>query len=463
MQAQAHHRKMKIKNAVLLCAILLAGLFAGCGAPNAAPKETITLTMWHNMGGRVPDMIGILIDEFNAGVGKDNGVIVSVTSVTPTRDIDDNMEMIRHGDPGAPEMPDIVPLYPNVALGLMEEGLLAPLDDLFSQEELDAYQPQYLDVGRLTDGRLYVFPFAKSTEVLYLDQTLFERFAAETGAKNEDLLTAEGLADTAVRYYEWTDALTPDTENDGKAFFSADSWFNFYAVAMVQLGDRDFIGEKSLNVDSPAFRRIWDASVSPAVLGGYAITDSYSSTLAMTGDILSATGSTAGMQYYGNQNITYADNTTEAVEYSINPYPVMRGGTSAVLQRGSGMVISKSTPEREAAAALFLKWFTDPAQNVRYALPTGYLPVMKNALDSADISALPEGTDVQTLEKLLVTVRSMEQTYGFVTAPQNANLTAMSSDFESKLNQTMQEGRARVLAGEDPDAVCEALYRDFLK
>ena len=97
--------------------------------------------------------------------------------------------------------------------------MLARLDDHFSEEELAAYVEAFVEEGRLPDGGLYVFPVAKSTEVLYVNQTLFDRFAAETGAKAEDLSTFEGLARLSEMYYEYS---------GGKQFYAADSWFNYH-------------------------------------------------------------------------------------------------------------------------------------------------------------------------------------------------------------------------------------------
>ena len=101
--------------------------------------------------------------------------------------------MIAAGDPGAPEMPDIVTAYPKTAIILREQGLLAPLDEQFTAKELDAYLPQFIEEGRLSDGKLYVFPIAKSTEVLFVNQTLFDRFSAATGVRLTAFQPLKGL------------------------------------------------------------------------------------------------------------------------------------------------------------------------------------------------------------------------------------------------------------------------------
>ena len=67
-----------------------------------------------------------------------------------------------------------------------------------------------------------IFPVAKSTELLFLNDTDWKLFAAATGAQYSDLETVEGLVKTAEAYYNWTDAQT-DTPNDGKALFGRDA------------------------------------------------------------------------------------------------------------------------------------------------------------------------------------------------------------------------------------------------
>jgi len=455
----------------LVVLIAASALAAGCGGAGAGAGtaggggvragDVTTVTMWHNQGGRKPDMMNILVDEFNRTVGQENGVIVSITTVLSTKEITEQLDMIRLGDPGAREMPDLVTVYPSVAMPLQEAGMLAPLDDLFTADELAKYQQQFLDEGRLSDGKLYVFPIAKSMEMLYLDQTLYDRYAEAEGVAPDALGTTEGIAETAKRYYAWTDARTPDVPNDGKALYAADSWFNFFAVGMAQLGVEDFIEPDHLNYGSNAFKHIWDTVVPTALAGGFAFSESYSSTLSVTGDILASTGSTAGIEYYGD-TITYADNTTDTVVYTYHPYPVFRGATPIVLQRGAGMVVAKTDDAKERAAALFLKWYTDPAQNVRATLPAGYLPVQTGALGEGT-PVIEEAEGLRDFDAFLSAIRQMEDGYTFTVAPQYEQLGALTDDFQTRLKAVVDEGRRRVMAGEDPDVVSDELYRAFVR
>ena len=87
--------------------------------------------------------------------------------------------MAANNDPGAPELPDITTAYPKTALILAEKDLLVDLNEQFTEEELAKYVPRFIEEG-IFDNKLYVFPTAKSTEVLFVNNTLFNRFAKDT-------------------------------------------------------------------------------------------------------------------------------------------------------------------------------------------------------------------------------------------------------------------------------------------
>ena len=86
--------------------------------------------------------------------------------------------------------------------------------------------PEFLEEGTV-NGRLTVLPIAKSAEILYVNQTIFDRFAAATGAKIEDLSTWEGLYALAEQYAKWS---------DGKCFFVHDYHFNYFQVGVESKG-----------------------------------------------------------------------------------------------------------------------------------------------------------------------------------------------------------------------------------
>ena len=54
---------------------------------------------------------------------------------------------------------------------------------------------------------------------------------------------------------------------------------------------------------------------------------------------------------------------------------------------GGNVLMYKTTPERERAAWEFVKWFTQPNQNARWAAASGYLPLTKSAQNNYPLQA----------------------------------------------------------------------------
>lgn len=404
-------------------------------------NDPTTLTLWHNYGGQMKNTMDAIIDEFNDTVGKEKGIIVNVTSISSSATLQEKLFMAANDEPNAPDLPDITTLYPNTALMLAEKGLLTDIGTLFTEEELSKYVKRFVDEGRLFDGGLYVFPTAKSTEVVFLNMTVFNRFIKESDASYEDLETFEGIIETAEKYYNWTDSLTPDIKNDGKAFIVYDSLFNIAQMGFQQLND-SFIVNEELNLNSSSYRHVWDLFYEPAVKGYIANYDGYGSDLMKTGNVAASIGSTAGVLFY-SPIITYDDNLTEAVEYLILPYPTFKDGEKAAIQRGGGIGIIKSNEVREQAAGEFLKWFTAPEQNLKFVSSTGYLPVTNEAFN--DVMNDNGIVKDDNIKRLINTAREMQEQYFFFIPPTFDKFEELQSKYEKKLKETVSLSRKEYL------------------
>ncbi len=426
----------KLMALILTLAIVLPVLLTGCSASLLDPDHPVTLNMWHNYGGEMQSTMDYLIDQFNATVGKEEGIVINVTAISSSSELNKSLDMIANGDPGAPDMPDIFTGYPKVAVQFQEKGMLVNFDDYFTENELSAFIDDFLAEGRLSDGGLYVFPIAKSTEVLYVNQTLFDRFAAATGAKAEDLATFEGIARLSAQYYAWS---------GGKQFYGSDSWFNFVEVGMAQLGGSIFDSE-ALCLDGEGFAHIFHTIYTPAVEGGIYVYDGYSSDLSKTGDLICSTGSSAGILFYGD-TITHADGTEEPVEYSILPYPVFENGTKTALQRGGGLMVAKTDEKKEYAACQFIKWLTAAQQNIQFIDETGYLPVTKEAFANNMHDHL-ETIENASVKEMLTSVLSMYEEYAFFSAPTYSGFDDDSDGFEEAFYELLTAERNKFLTGE---------------
>lgn len=433
---------MKKAICILMC-FIIASMLVSCSNPGRLdPKKPVRLTIWHTYVEQMGDAFHSLVDEFNNTIGTQQGIIIEVGSVSNSSELNERLLDAADGMPGAIALPDIMLAYPQIAVLLAEKGLLADLGMYFSESELSRFVPQFLNEGKLGGNTLYLLPVAKSTEVLYVNRTLFDRFSAATGANIEKLATFEGIIELSLQYYEWTDAATPDIPNDGKAFYYPNNNFNFAMVGFAQL-DRDFLLDGQLNLRDSAFERIWGNYYQPAIQGGVAIFDKFGNYIAMTGDTVCYTNTSAGAIYYPD-SVTYADNTNENVVFDVLPYPIFEGGNKIAIQRGAGMCVLAAESKREYAATVFLKWLTEPKQNLRMTSSMGYLPVTSDAFEQMRQNGA-DFSDNEKIQKMLLTATAMQDSYEFFIPPVFHTFDTLTESYNENVYELMKQDRSRYL------------------
>lgn len=370
----------------MLMIFTTVAVMAGCGSSEKSevkldPDNPVSLTIWHYYNGMQQSAFDALTEEFNATVGKEQGIYVKGYSQGSVSDLEKAITDAVDGVVGAEEMPDIFSSYSDTAYATVKKVGLVDLTRYFTEEELSEYVDSYIEEGYFNnDGALYLFPVAKSTEIMMINKTDWEPFAEATGAKLEDLKTIEGVIRVAESYYEWTDAQTPDVLNDGKAFYGRDSMSNYFVLGMKQMGTDIFEtkdGKITLNTDKDKIHRLWENYYVPYVKGYFASFGKFRSDDVKTGDILAYTGSTASSMYF--PDYVEADDDTYPIDYIVCEPPIMEGGENYKVQQGAGMAVTKSDEQHEYAACVFLKWFTQKEQNLQFVCESAYLPVLKEA------------------------------------------------------------------------------------
>ena len=366
---------------ICLAAALMAAL-AGCGAKSPLdPKDPVPLTVWHYYNGSQQAAFDALVEEFNDTAGRELGIYVESYSQGSVPDLESAVRDAINGKVGAAAMPDIFSSYADTAYEVEQAGALADLSSYLGGEELEKYVDSYIEEGRIAaDGTLRIFPTAKSTEIMMINRTDWEDFSAATGAALEDLRTIEGVAEVSKAYYEWTDSLTPDVPEDGRAFYGRDAMANYFIIGLQQLGVEIFQvenGEMTLNTPREELHRLWENYYVPMVKGYFGAYGSFRSDDVKTGDILAYTGSTTSAMYFPDQ--VELDEGSRPIDYIVMPAPVFEGGRACAVQQGAGMVVSRSDQRHEYASVEFLKWFTQAENNLRFGSVSGYLPVLKEA------------------------------------------------------------------------------------
>lgn len=266
---------------VLLLLCLVTAFSSGCGSKASLdPAKPVTLTIWHVYGNQTNSPFNDTIEKFNASEGKAQGVIVKVASVSSSNVIDKALFASAKQEPGAVPLPDLFTAYPRV-IPAMHDKLLH-WDKYLNKEDLAVYQPEFLAEG-YQDKELLMLPVAKSTELLFVNQTYFDRFAAATGASTDDFADYDKLFALCRKYYTWT---------GGKNMCQLDDFYNYYLTSMASLGD-PLIKDGKPDLASSNFKRIFRAAAEPAIAGGLGIEKGYAADAWKTADLISNVGFTA--------------------------------------------------------------------------------------------------------------------------------------------------------------------------
>ena len=427
---------------ILLTAVAL--FCTGCSGTAKKEETPTTITVWHVYGGQTDSPLNDLIDEFNQTVGKEQRINVQVTSVSNTNTIHELVLAAANGEPGASELPDLFISYPKTVMALPDDSILVDYRDYFSQEELSAFLPAFLEEGTVND-RLVVLPVAKSTEIMFINQTIFDRFSQATGVTIEDLDTWEGLYRAAEIYADWTDDQTPDIPGDAKSMFVHDYYFNYFQVGAQSLGEDFFRGDKL--AFGPAFQTAWEPLARAALQGGVWLKGGYATESIRTGDSIVSMASSASILYYSDV-VTYPDNNSEEITIVSRPCPVFENGKNLVMQRGAGFCTVRSTPEREQAAVTFLKWLTEPDHNVEFVTRTGYMPVTRAAFENELPEAI-EGLESAKYASLYQAYLDTQANYEFYVPPQLESYLSLETTLEDQVRSQLALGRQDYLeAGE---------------
>ena len=381
---------MKKTLAVLLSLLLIIPL-SGCGQTDAfSPENPVTITIWHYYASNLQAVFEESVAEFNNTRGMELGIVVDTLQVSNIDVLTDKIVASAAKEVGADPLPDLIFAYTSTVLDLDSRGLIADIAPYFTEEELGQYLPSFLEEGRMgADNALKSFPVAKSSEIVFVDNSVYSVFKEEVNAAagsvlvNDDmLLTCEGIAQIADLYYQWTDGKTPDIPYDGKAFFGVDATPNFISVGARQLSQTPPVtvqedGSPAFTLGKNTARALWEYYVTNIATGRFAEIGWYRADDMKTGDLIAYLGSTGGASYFPLE-IAQQDGTVRQTELLVSRYPTFSGSRSVTIQQGAGMSIIKTEERRQRAAAEFLRWFTEPGQNVEYAMASGYSPVQKS-------------------------------------------------------------------------------------
>ena len=457
------HRKVVL---CLLGAALAASLFSGCSGKKSDP---VTVTVWTYYNGDQLDAFNDLTEKFNDTVGKKDGITVETKSLGTAEDLEQNVLAAVNGEVGASEVPNIFSAYSDTAYTMDQKDMLVDLSDYLTDKEKDEYVEGYLKEGDFSDdGSIKIFPVAKSTELLFLNDTDWQKFAKETGVQYEDLQTVEGLVETAEKYYNWTDSQTPEAD-DGKALFGRDAMANYLLVGAKELGCDIFEvkdGKMTLNFDEDVIRKLWDNYYVPYVKGYFSASGRFRSDDVKTGNVLGYVGSTSSATFFPTE---VSDDSGDAHEIKLKvlPCPKFKDGDDYAVQQGAGMVVTKSSEDEVKASIKFLKWFTQSENNIEFSVGSGYLPVTNDANSIDKIKSVDSDISSSMEEILTKSVAEInDNNLYYMHAFENGNdaRTALQEAFGDTAQQDRNTVDERIAQGESAEeAEAEFLSDEYFE
>ncbi|MBQ8802834.1 MAG: extracellular solute-binding protein [Tyzzerella sp.] len=408
--------------------------------------------MWHVYGSQTESPLNDSIHEFNCTVGKDKGIVINVVSVSSSSAIDEALTAAAEKEPGAPQLPDLFTAYPRVAEIVGTDNLLN-WNDYFTGQELDAFVDEFLEEGYFGDA-LLMLPVAKSTELLFLNKTLFSKFGTANGVTAESLSTYEGLFSACKKFYDWS---------NGQDMFQINDFYHYSLSGMAAYSE-EFVTDGKLNLESDAFEKVWTPMAHAGIYGGLCLGDGYASDRWKTGEIVCSTGSTAGVLYLRDY-VTYSDNTTENIETAILAYPRFEKGSAAVVHRGGGLFALKNEDAcKNEAAAIFAKWLTQKENNLNFVTKAGYLPVTNDAFNSLFADA--DSVENEKYRLLYNAVNDMSEKYTYCEVPVYDGVSDTQSSFEKNVKTVLSAAHLeywnRIADGENADTVLDELVSSTL-
>lgn len=438
---------MKKSVFVILTVLILVFIITGCNKKND-PHNPVTLTMWHVYGSQTESPLNDRINEFNNTVGKEKGIVVNVVSVSSSSAIDEALTLAAKNTPGVPGLPDLFTAYPRVAEIIGYDNLL-DWNDYFSENEKESFVSEFITEGYFED-KLLMLPIAKSTELLFLNQTLFDRFSSFANLNTESLSTYEGLFDACKKYYDWS---------NGQDMFQINDFYHYCLAGMAAFNE-EFIKDGKLNLENDAFRKIWEPMAQAGIYGGLCLGDGYASDRWKTGEIIANTGSTAGILYLRDY-VTHADNTTMDIKTSVLAYPYFKNGKNTVVHRGGGLFALKNEEEQKnKSAAIFAKWLTEKENNLNFVTKSGYLPVTKDSFTS--LFSNTDAVENEKYRQLYNAVNHMSGKYAYCSIPVYDGASDTQSSFEKNVKSILNVAHKEFLNRADKDENTDVVLNELV-
>ena len=342
--------------------------------PWAGVEPAKEIVWWHqHTGSAREESIAKIISDFNST--NEYGITVTAEYAGGYGDIFNKMLPILN----TPDVPDVVVGYQNQVATYQLADAMFDMNELINhpeygltQEEQDDFFPGFFaqDVLSLFDNQRLGLAPNRSMEVLYYNMDWLKELGYDAPPTTPEEFREMACAATATPFSGATEGAASPV---GYELSIDTSRFASWTFAFG--GDMFDYEANQFTLNSPAAVEAW-TFLQGMFADGCArlVTENYGDQTDFgNGTLLFTVGSSSGLPYYGDA--VEADGSP--FEWSVTAIPHT---TPDPIQNvyGASVSIPKSTPERELAAWLFVRYYTSAEVNSAWAKASGYFPVKQS-------------------------------------------------------------------------------------
>jgi len=380
---------MRLKLAIIAAVMVVATACSGAASPAPALTSAdielsgspIALTLWHTQTGANAAALQAMVDRFNSTNGK--GITVTLQyQGSYTQLYQKNLSAIQAG-----ALPELAVAYESFVADYMKADVVLNLDPyvnsakngLTKESQADIYKP-YFDTNRFPQfgNQLLSFPFTKSLFLQYQNDDILKEIgksAPKTWDEFEQTAAAavKKGADGKTTRYGW--AITINASN-------FNGWVLSRGGKLMSDDQKTVAWDQQPAIDAVTMMKRMIDNGSAYVPKGFDYQTDFG-----TGKALFVQESSTGRPFF-------VSSFKQPINWSLTNIPQKDPAKAATVQYGANIAIFKSTPEKQLASWLFVKWFADAAQTAEWAVKSSYMPVRKSAADTDTLKNAWK-TDVQ--------------------------------------------------------------------
>jgi len=360
-----------MRNKVLLLALIVALLLTGPFFERQLfAAEKVELSFWHAMGRHREKVLNELVEKFNKSHPNIKVIPKRIKSRDPRMGNDYHalyrsiLENLAKKTP-----PDVTQVYENWACQWIEIGVLSPVGDFVGEpggipkSEIDDLVPIFRQANTY-DGKLWTLPFNKSIYVLYYNKDAFKKAGLKPPATWDDFRMA--ASKLTIRNGE-------EVKQYGIVFYPSVDLFGHYLYA----NGGAFISGKKAVFNSPTGIKNLEFWVN--------LVHKDRSALASFSDRREFLKQKSAMYIDTTSRISYFK---KRAKFNWGVALLPRGSTRKYQFAGTNLAIfSHLSPRKKKAAVEFVRYMSGKKATIFWSLNTGYLPVRKSAINSAEYKA----------------------------------------------------------------------------